>query len=144
VSSWPATRRFGRSPVIRAGSWIDASLATWVGDNEHNQAWDLLAETRGILAQQPDGPAIRAEARREVYIAEGSDWFWWFGRVTTRGMDVIWDNLYRLHLRHAISLLEQQRPPTHVQQSSGLGIRRRQAPGTDDQSHLDGTLDESE
>src|SRR5437870_3888342 len=31
---------------LHTGSWIGASLDTWIGDPEHNIAWDLLAETR--------------------------------------------------------------------------------------------------
>jgi starch synthase len=139
----------GNPPVrsissVRAGSWIDASLATWVGDNEHNQAWDLLAETRDILAQHPDGPAIE-QARREVYIAEGSDWFWWFGRGHDSGMDVIWDNLYRLHLRNAYKLLEQQPPSALFQPIVRPGdTAAAKRPERMISPHLDGTLDESE
>src|SRR5438046_941603 len=33
---------------LHTGSWIGASLDTWIGDPEHNVAWDLLAETREI------------------------------------------------------------------------------------------------
>src|SRR5256884_837200 len=31
---------------LHAGSWIGASLDTWVGDPEHTVGWDLLAEAR--------------------------------------------------------------------------------------------------
>src|SRR2546423_5607399 len=34
---------------LHTGSWIGASLDTWIGDPDHNTAWDLLAETRSWL-----------------------------------------------------------------------------------------------
>src|SRR6202158_59061 len=37
---------------LHTGSWIGASLDTWIGDPEHNTAWDLLAETRSWLEDQ--------------------------------------------------------------------------------------------
>ncbi|MBN1964350.1 MAG: glycoside hydrolase, partial [Anaerolineae bacterium] len=63
------------------GSWIDHSYATWIGEDEENLAWDYLLETRNAL-QQAD-VRLSADARQRafelMYIAEGSDWFWWYG-----------------------------------------------------------------
>jgi starch synthase len=99
---------------LHAGSWIGASFDTWIGDPEHNVAWDLLAETRDWLADYAER-YLQAEgleaAWREIRIVEGSDWFWWFSRRHDSGMDVIWDNQYRLHLRNVYKLLE-AKPPT--------------------------------
>jgi alpha-amylase/alpha-mannosidase (GH57 family) len=89
---------------LHAGSWINANFDTWIGDPEHNVAWDLLAETRAWLEEHApphaglDGGAQAVEAAwREVRIVEGSDWYWWFSRKHDSGMDVIWDNQFRLH-----------------------------------------------
>jgi len=98
---------------VQAGSWIDGALATWVGDPEHNAAWELLAAARLAVAdaERTPGPEVDIErARREVLIAEGSDWFWWFGRSHDSGMDLIWDNLFRLHLRNIYVALGQSPP----------------------------------
>src|SRR5438309_531166 len=88
---------------LHTGSWIGASLDTWIGDPEHNVAWDLLAETRDWLdaqsQQRPKESQQAALAWREILITEGSDWFWWFSRKHDSGMDPIWDNQFRLHLR---------------------------------------------
>src|SRR5215472_14790126 len=49
-------------PRLHAGSWIGASLDTWVGDPEHTVAWDQLAEARDWLedyaTHHPDDPGI--------------------------------------------------------------------------------------
>jgi starch synthase len=99
---------------LHTGSWIGASLDTWIGDPEHNIAWDLLAETRAWLEDQQrqrpgeSGPA--ALAWREILITEGSDWFWWFSRKHDSGMDQIWDNQFRLHLRNVYKLMGTRAP----------------------------------
>ncbi|TME25375.1 MAG: glycoside hydrolase [Chloroflexi bacterium] len=103
---------------IHPGSWINANFDTWVGDQEHNVAWELLAEARDFLSErerQADAVAELPAARREVLIAEGSDWFWWFGRSHDSGMDQIWDSLFRLHLRN-IYMSCQQSPPASLYQ----------------------------
>ncbi|MDQ6884464.1 MAG: glycogen/starch synthase [Candidatus Dormibacteraeota bacterium] len=108
LSSFPARASL---PGVQPGSWIEGTLDTWVGDPEHNAAWDLLAGARQTLADdRAASEAQRAVARREVLIAEGSDWFWWFGRSHDSGMDVIWDNLFRLHLRNIYTALGRQAP----------------------------------
>jgi starch synthase len=99
---------------LHAGSWIGTSLDTWVGDPEHTVAWDHLAEARDWLEDyarhHPEDPGI-AGAWREIRIVEGSDWFWWFSRKHDSGMDSIWDNQFRLHLRNVYKLLG-AKPPT--------------------------------
>ncbi|HEX2647851.1 MAG TPA: glycogen/starch synthase, partial [Candidatus Dormibacteraeota bacterium] len=99
---------------LHTGSWIGASLDTWIGDPEHNVAWDLLAETREWLDQQsrqrPKDSQQAALAWREILITEGSDWFWWFSRKHDSGMDPIWDNQFRLHLRNVYKLMGVRAP----------------------------------
>src|SRR5713226_2022133 len=115
LSEFPADRSLSR---IHPGSWINASFDTWVGDQEHNAAWDMLADARNFLSERErdaiDQEQLKA-ARREVLIAEGSDWFWWFGRSHDSGMDQIWDSLFRLHLRNIYMSLG-ERPPANLYQ----------------------------
>jgi starch synthase len=103
-----------RLPRLHAGSWIGTSLDTWVGDPEHTVAWDYLTEARDWLEDyakhHPEDAGIPG-AWREIRIVEGSDWFWWFSRKHDSGMDTIWDNQFRLHLRNVYKLLG-AKPPT--------------------------------
>ena len=46
-------------------------------------------------------PEARAEAREEILIAEGSDWFWWYGDDHSSAHDLEFDDLFRRHLRNA-------------------------------------------
>jgi alpha-amylase/alpha-mannosidase (GH57 family) len=99
---------------LHTGSWIGASLDTWIGDPEHNVAWELLADTREWLDEQsrqrPQMSDAAALGWREILITEGSDWFWWFSRKHDSGMDTIWDNQFRLHLRNVYKLMGQRAP----------------------------------
>jgi starch synthase len=108
LSTFPARSSL---KAVGPGSWISGTLDTWVGDPEHNAAWDLLAASRLVLSEAGTASDVqRNTAYREVLIAEGSDWFWWFGRSHDSGMDVIWDNLFRLHLRNLYTALGQDPP----------------------------------
>jgi predicted glycosyl hydrolase (DUF1957 family) len=91
-------------PNLWSGSWIDASYTTWIGDPQHNRAWDLLAAARDAV-EITGGPHAHPRAYRELLIAEGSDWFWWFGRHHDSGIDAAWDELYRTHLRNTYAFL---------------------------------------
>src|ERR1700736_3888628 len=69
LAAFPAERSLSR---IHPGSWINANFDTWVGDQEHNVAWDLLAEARDFLSEREraaDEPEMLASARREALIA---------------------------------------------------------------------------
>jgi starch synthase len=107
----PAQQQLHR---LHTGSWIGANLDTWIGDPEHNLAWDLLAQTRDWLEeelrQRPKESEPAALAWREILITEGSDWFWWFSRKHDSGMDPIWDNQFRLHLRNVYKVMGHRAP----------------------------------
>ena len=113
LAEHPERRRLGH---LHTGSWIGASLDTWIGDPEHNTAWDLLAETRDWLEAHTRRHGMSPDldrAWREILITEGSDWFWWFSRRHDSGMDGIWDNQFRLHLRNVYKLAG-AKPPARL------------------------------
>src|SRR5207248_3342511 len=72
------------------------------------------SETRDWLdaqsQQRPKESQQAALAWREILITEGSDWFWWFSRKHDSGMDPIWDNQFRLHLRNVYKLMGARAP----------------------------------
>lgn len=87
---------------IYAGSWIGSNFKIWIGHEEDNRAWDALAEAREHLMGARDrlSDETFAEAMEEIYIAEGSDWFWWYGDENTTANQEEFDALYRMHLRN--------------------------------------------
>jgi len=91
------------------GSWINANFDVWIGADEDNRAWDLLSEARDFYAQQMENPRIKPESRRraqqELWVAEGSDWNWWYGPEHSTANDEEFDLLYRKHLSNVYRLL---------------------------------------
>jgi alpha-amylase/alpha-mannosidase (GH57 family) len=94
---------------IVPGSWINANFDVWIGAEEDNHAWDFLTEARDYFAQNSGKPDLKAEqvelARQELYIAEGSDWCWWYGPEHSSSQDEQFDLLYRAHLSNIYHLL---------------------------------------
>ena len=111
---------------IFPGSWIDANFYIWIGHADDQRAWSQLADARQALetATREAGvnPAALAEAREEVLIAEGSDWFWWYGDDHSSDQDREFDDLFRRHLRHVYRLLGKPVPDElRVSNISGPG-----------------------
>src|SRR5262249_9499725 len=81
----------------------------WIGHADDQRAWGQLADAREALdaAGASEGAA---RAREEVLIAEGSDWFWWYGDDHSSAHDLEFDDLFRRHLRNAYRLLGQPVP----------------------------------
>src|SRR5439155_19412333 len=51
------------------------------------------------------------KAWQELYIAEGSDWFWWYGDDHSSAQDALFDYLFRKHLQNVYLLLGDVPPP---------------------------------
>ncbi len=107
----PATDRIGE---LFAGSWISHNFAIWIGHHEDNTAWNLLHQTREFLkrteAQETATPEKLDKAWEELFIAEGSDWFWWFGDDHSSAQDLLFDQLFRKHLENVYTLLGAECP----------------------------------
>jgi alpha-amylase/alpha-mannosidase (GH57 family) len=96
---------------IFPGSWIDANFYIWIGHQDDQQAWSQLAGARQALDSAGGVDAQRMhDAREEVFIAEGSDWFWWYGDDHSSAHDLEFDDLFRRHLRNVYRLLDKPVP----------------------------------
>jgi alpha-amylase/alpha-mannosidase (GH57 family) len=97
-----------------AGSWINHDFSTWIGEEEENRAWSTLGETRAALEsaiRSGDLPEeVEAEALETMYIAEGSDWFWWYGADQNSGGDEAFDAQFRSYLEQIYTLIGQDAP----------------------------------
>jgi alpha-amylase/alpha-mannosidase (GH57 family) len=91
---------------IFPGSWIDANYYIWIGHRDDQRAWDQLSDARRALDTPGEVEAHTLEqAREEVLVAEGSDWFWWYGDDHSSDHDAEFDDLFRRHLRNVYRLL---------------------------------------
>jgi len=104
----------GKLTHVVPGSWINANFDVWIGAEEDNRAWDLLANARDFYAAQSRSPNISPDkvklARDELWIAEGSDWNWWYGPEHSTDNDEEFDRLYRIHLSNVYRLLAASPP----------------------------------
>lgn len=112
LSRHPASMQLDK---VESGSWVNADFHIWIGDPEKNRAWDLLAATRKFLADElakNNFPSnVKKAAWEEIYAAEGSDWFWWFGEPNNSDHDPVFDQQFRLRLQNVYKILGQNYPP---------------------------------
>jgi alpha-amylase/alpha-mannosidase (GH57 family) len=108
-----------RIASLHTGSWISADFDIWIGEEEENRAWNLLGEARDFLQTQLEQGLSTAEkleqAFFEVYAAEGSDWFWWYGPDFSTENDALFDQLFREHLRNVYATCDRL-PPAHLEE----------------------------
>ena len=87
--------------TIQTGSWINRNLKLWVDEPTKDLAWSYITKTREDIikfAKENKDESIIAQAWDELYIAQGSDWFWWYGEPNDSGQDEVFDYLFRIHL----------------------------------------------
>ncbi len=96
------------------GSWVDGTFSTWIGEEEENLAWEYLRQTREALqeaiASGKLDEATQQQALLTMYIAEGSDWFWWYGADQNSGNDASFDEQFRSYLEQVYTLIGQPVP----------------------------------
>jgi alpha-amylase/alpha-mannosidase (GH57 family) len=97
------------------GAWFSPNYDTWIGETEEAIAWDYLAQVRQDLVAYENGevavdPEALAEAFDFMYLAEGSDWFWWYGDDQDSGQDSYFDEGYRALLAGVYKSLGEEVP----------------------------------
>lgn len=101
---------------IYPGSWVNRNFKLWIDEPLKNLAWTYLKQVRNdfcnFVKQNPLHPNIEL-ARKELFICEGSDWFWWYGEPNDSGRDNIFDYLFREHLKNIYLFLEIE-PPSYL------------------------------
>ena len=99
---------------IHPGSWINSNFNIWIGSEEDNRAWDLLKSTRDFLvrmeAEGGHDSTTLTRAWEYIFIAEGSDWCWWYGDEHSSAQDLEFDRLFRENLMQIYQLFKQEVP----------------------------------
>lgn len=98
---------------IASGSWVNRNFKLWIDEPSKNLAWSYLKQVRDdfskFVKENPLNPNIEA-ARRELFICEGSDWFWWYGEPNDSGRDNIFDYIFREHLKNIYKYMGKAEP----------------------------------
>ena len=115
------------------GSWINSDFYIWIGHRDDHRAWDQVSAARATYDARTAlvSNEARDRALEEILIAEGSDWFWWYGDDHSSDHDSDFDELFRRHLRNAYAALGAPIPEdlfaTNI--STGAGPDRLQPTG---------------
>ena len=101
-----------RLPGLFPGSWINGDFYIWIGHADDRRAWGQLAEARATYdAVRPVvSDAAGARAYEELLIAEGSDWYWWYGDDHSSDHDRVFDELFRRHVQNVYRALDRPVP----------------------------------
>lgn len=92
---------FEQLPTVAPGSWVYGNFDIWIGSPLKNKAWDLLTKTRNLIAQEEakgTAQSLILKAKDFIFIAEGSDWFWWYGDQNETDFAEEFDRLFRINL----------------------------------------------
>ena len=82
------------------GAWFSPNYDTWIGESEEALAWNYLGVVRAFLADYENGTKTADSESLDtafdfMYLAEGSDWFWWYGADQDSGQDSYFDQGFR-------------------------------------------------
>ncbi|MCB0261739.1 MAG: hypothetical protein KDH95_01870 [Calditrichaeota bacterium] len=93
---------------LHPGSRLNANFNIWIAGEEDRKAWQLLKEARDFLVMRESKGVLSGEtsaaAWEQIYIAEGSDWCWWYGDEHASSQDMEFDRLFREHLMNVYKL----------------------------------------
>jgi len=107
---------------IAPGSWINANFDIWIGHAEDVTGWNLLRAARDFYTRAAERRASNekgaptetqvAAALEALLMAEGSDWFWWFGPENSSANDAEFDAFFRKLLSEVYRSLGANAPDT--------------------------------
>ena len=94
LKKFPEQRKIDK---LWAGCWFTPDFSTWIGEDEENQAWNYLLKARMMLVNRRNQVSEQKynDAMELMYIAEGSDWFWWYGSDQSTTDERAFDVMYR-------------------------------------------------
>lgn len=96
---------------LAAGSWIYGEFGKWIGNPYKLKAWECLTQARLVLKEVIDEKKEinLGLAWKQMYVLEGSDWFWWYGEDP----DGSFDRLFRKHLKNFYTIIGKE-PPEYL------------------------------
>lgn len=93
---------------IATGASFNRGYKLWISEPVKDIAWKYLKRAKddftAFSKREPNHPNLE-DARKELFVCEGSDWFWWYGEPNYSGRDNIFDFIYRTHLKNIYKTL---------------------------------------
>jgi alpha-amylase/alpha-mannosidase (GH57 family) len=92
---------------LAPGSWAGGDFYIWIGHTDDRKGWSELADARAAIDEARGAVTQGAhdEALEHALVAEGSDWFWWYGDDHFSDQDIEFDVLFRSHVRRIYEIL---------------------------------------
>jgi len=101
-------------PRLYTGSWINHDFGIWIGGQDENKAWEALGRARKAIDNAKKQGNISEDvvnmAMESIFVAEGSDWFWWYGDKFKTDYAYEFDRLFRTHLKKVYNSLNMTVP----------------------------------
>lgn len=98
---------------IATGASFNRGYKLWINEPVKDIAWKYLKRARQDLTafskREPNHPNLE-DAKKELLVCEGSDWFWWYGEPNYSGRDNIFDFIFRTHLKNIYRTLDLDYP----------------------------------
>jgi len=98
---------------IATGASFNRGYKLWINEPIKDIAWKYLKRARqdftAFSKREPNHPNLE-DTRKELFICEGSDWFWWYGEPNSSGRDNIFDFIFRTHLKNIYNTLDLEYP----------------------------------
>lgn len=94
---------------IAAGTSNSQNFKLWIDEPLKNKAWTYLKKVHDDLKNNLANPNIQ-KACKEFFIAQASDWFWWYGEPNHSGHDNVYDYMFRCHLKNVYLALGNDAP----------------------------------
>ncbi len=116
VSDYISENKKSEKPLkkVTTGSWLNQEFQLWIAEPTKNLAWKYLVQTRNDLKEAEKSGNLTKEqiqsAKSEIYVTEGSDWFWWYGEPNNSGQDHIFDFMFREHLKNVYKIIDKSIP----------------------------------
>ncbi len=108
-----ATAEPGQLPHLHSGSWIMGNYQIWIGHEETNSAWEWVRRAHELIDTKSEAGFDEQrlqKAKENLRIAQGSDWFWWYGGDFSSEQDAEFDALFRSFIIEIWELLGEESP----------------------------------
>lgn len=103
-------RNFPVLESIKPGSWIDGTFRIWFGQQEDFAAWKFIYKLKNLMSDSHINADKRSKALEYIRIAEGSDWYWWYGDEHFTANLLDFDKLFRKNIKMAYNCLDVDPP----------------------------------
>lgn len=98
---------------ISSGASFNRGYKLWIDEPVKDIAWKYLKRAKddftSFSKREPNNQNLKY-AQKELFICEGSDWFWWYGEPNYSGRDNIFDFIFRTHLKNIYKFLDLDYP----------------------------------